>query len=65
MKIPTAKQVIQSRAEHGLDVEEIDLINFAKSHVEAAVKEILKQCEPSQKRERDIITNAYPITNIK
>ncbi len=76
-KIPTAKEFIQNYIEENnhdsnIDVEDA-LIEFAKLHVEAALKEALESipCLGSSsdiatyEEVEDAVLNSYPLTNIK
>lgn len=73
-KIPTAEEFLinsvdQSR--YGSDVEGV-MIQFAKFHVEAALKVALEDSPtgsstdiPTYEEMKNAILNAYPLTNIK
>jgi len=78
-KIPTAEEFLQQQGcirnveDFYNDVQPIDLIEFAKLHVEAALKAALDSI-PCLGSSTDIATydevekeilNAYPLTNIK
>ena len=69
-KILTAKEFIQNYIEENnhdsnIDVEDA-LIEFAKMHVEAALKEAEKSIKIGlSQKAKDLILNSYPLTNIK
>ena len=77
-KIPTAEEFLKSKDYNLGGNEELadgiltnnvieDMIEFAKLHVEAALKEaknLLKDGYVTPQDEQDIL-NAYPLTNIK
>lgn len=60
--IPTAESFFFNRGAEIMDVPEA-MIEFAKLHVEAALKEASE--EIGDYGERDLILNAYPLENIK
>ena len=65
-KIPTAEEFFDDAPNNGKYWEN-KLIEFAKLHVEAALKEaknLLKDGYVTPQDEQDIL-NAYPLTNIK
>lgn len=78
-QIPTAEEFLNQRdcinstEDFFNDVQPIDLIEFAKLHVEAALKEALESipCLGSStdiatyEEVRDAVLNAYPLENIK
>ena len=70
-KIPTVKEFLKGRPwKNGMNLQERiheSMIEFAKLHVEAALKEAknsLKDGYVTPQDEQDIL-NAYPLTNIK
>ena len=70
-KIPTVKEFLKGRSwKSGMNLQERiheSMIEFAKLHVEAALKEAknsLKDGYVTPQDEQDIL-NAYPLTNIK
>ena len=70
-KIPTVEEFLKGRTwKNGMNLKERiheSMIEFAKLHVEAALKEaknLLKDGYVTPQDEQDIL-NAYPLTNIK
>ena len=75
-KIPTAKEFIDMNSQNGslIDLEKI-MIEFAKLHVEMALKEASENAELKYRindiscndkiLDKKSILNAYPLTNIK
>ena len=73
-KIPTAKLILTGKETYDLEYPTVSkhdaleaMIEFAKLHVEAALKEaknLLKDGYVTPQDEQDIL-NAYPLTNIK
>jgi hypothetical protein len=75
-KIPTAKEFLMRKYEVPKDVvtsqcklEMASMIEFAKLHVEAALKAASEDAEAKynwrQEIDKESILNAYPLTNIK
>lgn len=65
--IPTAEELLKKYENTILSTEDV-MIEFAKLHVEAALKAVNKECDNEIEKDfinSKLIFNAYPLDNIK